>query len=91
MHSILLPDIINMSGNLIAIQRGGIKMTANSATSTTCTKKTYTVQEVAQMLDISMTSAYSFIREKHFKAFKIGRTIRISKQSFDEWLENQDF
>ncbi|MCI9533011.1 MAG: helix-turn-helix domain-containing protein [Lachnospiraceae bacterium] len=40
------------------------------------------------MLNISRTSAYNLTKEGHFKIVCIGNTIRISKKSFDEWLDN---
>ena len=50
-------------------------------------KQTYTVQEVAQMLDIPLRSAYQLCSAtSEFKVKRWGRTVRISKASFDEWL-----
>ncbi len=51
-------------------------------------KKTYTVAEIANMLGIGRTSAYNLVKENHFKVVKIGASIRISKKSFDDWLNN---
>ena len=51
-------------------------------------KKTYTVAESASMLGIGRTSAYNLVKENHFKVVKIGASIRISKKSFDDWLNN---
>lgn len=50
-------------------------------------KKTYTVAEVADMLDIGRTFAYNLVKENHFNVVKIGASIRISKKSFDDWLD----
>ena len=50
-------------------------------------KKTYTVAEIADMLNIGRTSAYNLVKENHFKVVKIGASIRISKKSFDDWLD----
>ena len=50
-------------------------------------KKTYTVAEIADMLGIGRTSAYNLVKENHFKVVKIGVSIRISKKSFDDWLD----
>lgn len=49
-------------------------------------KKTYSVPEIAQMLQISRTKAYELCKSGSFKIIKIGRIVRISKSSFDEWL-----
>ena len=54
-------------------------------------KRTYTVDEIAQMLNIGRTTAYTLVKECHFKTVRIGSAIRVSKQSFDEWLDRQEF
>ena len=53
-------------------------------------KMTYTVMEIATMLGIGRTSAYNLVKENHFKVIKIGASIRISKKSFDDWLNKLD-
>lgn len=55
-----------------------------------CEKRTYTVEEIATLLGISRTSAYEFAKKGEVKAVKIGASIRISKKSFDEWLDRQE-
>ena len=50
-------------------------------------KRTYTVEEIARILGIGRTSAYTLVKEGHFKIVRIGNAIRISKRSFDEWLD----
>lgn len=49
-------------------------------------KSTYTVEEIASKLGISMKSAYRLIRSGQFRYVRAGRMIRISKVSFDQWL-----
>lgn len=51
-------------------------------------KRTYTVYEIAAILNIGRTSAYQLVKEKHFKTIRIGNAIRISKKSFDKWLDS---
>ncbi|MEY8522032.1 helix-turn-helix domain-containing protein [Lachnospiraceae bacterium 38-10] len=51
-------------------------------------KKTYSVHEIAQILQISRSKAYELCRQPDFKVVRLGRTIRISKASFDDWLNN---
>lgn len=51
--------------------------------------KTYRVEDIAKILDIGRSSAYNLVREGHFKTVRIGTAIRISRKSFDEWLESQ--
>jgi len=52
-------------------------------------KRTYTVEEVQGILGISKSSAYALVKEGQFKCINVGRHIRISKKSFDEWLDSQ--
>ena len=53
-------------------------------------KRVYSVDEIAEILDISRGSAYEFIREGLFRTVRIGSAIRVSRQSFDDWLDNQN-
>lgn len=50
-------------------------------------RRTYRVNEIADLLGISLSSAYRLIKQGHFKTVRIGTSIRVSKQSFDEWLD----
>lgn len=50
-------------------------------------KRTYTVLEVAKILNIGKNKAYTLIKDANFKVVKIGNSIRISKKSFDDWLD----
>ena len=51
-------------------------------------RRTYTVDDIAQILGIGRTSAYILVKEGHFKIVRISNAIRISKRSFDEWLDS---
>ncbi len=51
-------------------------------------KKTYSVLEIADILQISKSKAYELCKQPDFKVVRLGRTIRISKVSFDNWLDN---
>ena len=51
-------------------------------------KRTYTVEEIQVILGISRGTAYKLLEKKEFRWFKIGSTYRISKKSFDDWLDN---
>ena len=70
---------------------GGINMNSNTQNTGAETKRTYTVEEIAKLLSIGKTTAYALVKEGHFKIVRIGSAIRISKQSFDEWLDRQEF
>ena len=52
-------------------------------------KRTYRVEEIAEILSIGRSSAYELVKQGHFKTVKIGSAIRISKKSFDDWLDSQ--
>lgn len=65
-------------------------MNYESSTSTNSTgKRTYTVKEISDILGIGRTAAYKLVHSGVFKTVLIGTTIRVSKQSFDEWLDRQ--
>lgn len=51
-------------------------------------KRTYSVQEVAEILQISRSMAYNLCKQSLFKIVKVGKYIRISKPSFDAWLDS---
>ncbi|MDD3337633.1 MAG: helix-turn-helix domain-containing protein [Lachnospiraceae bacterium] len=48
-------------------------------------------REIIKILNIGRTSAYNLVKEGHFKIVRIGNAIRVSKKSFDEWLNAQAF
>lgn len=49
-------------------------------------KKTYTVEEIAEQLGVSKKVAYSLVKSGQFSYVRVGRAIRVSKVSFDKWL-----
>ncbi|MBR1703213.1 MAG: helix-turn-helix domain-containing protein [Lachnospiraceae bacterium] len=51
-------------------------------------KKTYSVQEIAEILEISRSKAYELCQHADFKVIRLGRIIRISKASFDSWFDS---
>ena len=57
---------------------------------TTDNKRTYTVLEVADILSIGKNKAYNLTKNANFKVIRIGNSIRISKKSFDDWLDKND-
>ena len=50
--------------------------------------RTYTVEQIAAMLNIGRTTAYQLVKQKEFRIVRIGNVIRVSRKSFDEWLES---
>ena len=51
-----------------------------------------TVEEIQDILGVSKTSAYNLVKSNVFHSVKIGDHYRISRKSFDKWLDggNED-
>lgn len=54
--------------------------------------KVYSVSEIQDILGISRTKAYDFVRKVYkengpFRVIKIGDSYRIPKKGFDQWLD----
>ena len=45
-----------------------------------------TMNEVANMLKISRSKAYSLIHQKDFPIIKIGKCVRVNKKELLKWL-----
>ena len=71
-----IADLNANSGAFPAVSDGKVKE-----------KRTYSIDEIQQILDISRSTAYLLIKRNLFKSVKVGKQIRISKKSFDEWLD----
>ena len=53
-------------------------------------KRCYTVQEIQDILCISRASVYNLLKRKEFRWIRLeGSKYRISKKSFDEWLDKE--
>ncbi len=50
-------------------------------------KQTYSVEDIQGILDIGRSAAYELVKNAPFKVLRIGTTIKISKPSFDAWLQ----
>ena len=53
-------------------------------------RRTYRVDDIASILGIGRSSAYHLVKQGCFKTVRIGTSIRVSKKSFDEWLDSQN-
>ena len=53
-------------------------------------KRVYTVDEIQDILGVSKTTTYQLIKSKVFHSVRVGGQYRISKKSFDNWLDNID-
>jgi excisionase family DNA binding protein len=52
-------------------------------------KRVYSVEEIAEILDVGMGAAYNLCKQNVFHWVRVGTNIRISKPSFDAWLGQQ--
>ena len=52
-------------------------------------KRTYTVAEIADILQIGKSKAYELCNMGLFRSIRIGRSLRVLKVSFDDWFNNQ--
>ena len=50
----------------------------------------YTVQDLQDILGVGHKSVYSLLKRKEFRWIRVGAVYRISKKSFDEWLESNN-
>ena len=53
-------------------------------------KRSYSVAEVAEILGVSKRSVYNLCSSGELKSVRVGTKLRISKKSFDEWLDGTD-
>lgn len=51
-------------------------------------KEIITIDELCEILDIGRSTAYSLLRDKKIKAFKIGRDWRIPLKAVKEYIFN---
>ena len=67
----------------MAVEEMNLNTQANSE------KRTYSVQEIAEILQISRSMAYNLCKQSLFKTVKVGKYVRVSKHSFDDWLDSK--
>ena len=53
-------------------------------------KRVYTVEEIMDILNIGKNTAYALVNSGVFHFVKVGGHYRISKKSFDQWLDNME-
>ena len=49
------------------------------------------VPEVAQVLRIARSRAYELVAEGEIPSVRIGRSVRVSREELDRWLEEQRY
>ena len=50
-------------------------------------KRCYTVKDIQDILGISRPTVYELLKKNEFRWIQIGTKYRISKKSFDGWLD----
>ena len=69
--------------------REGMINSINQKAGNTVEKKCYSVDDLQIILCVSRPTVYRLIRRNEFHSFQIGKgKWRISKKSFDDWLDN---
>ena len=51
--------------------------------------KTYRIDDIAAILDISRAAAYALVKKQNFRSIRVGHSIRVLRASFDAWLEEE--
>ena len=52
-------------------------------------KRSYTVKELQEILQVSRPAVYELLKEKRFEWAVVGGKYRISKKSFDRWFDGE--
>ena len=50
----------------------------------------YTAHEIARMLRVSPMTVYRHINEGRLRAFRIGRTVRVSENALNDFMRGAD-
>ena len=56
---------------------------------TTQEKRCYTVKDLQEILEISRPTVYELLKRHEFRWIQVGKNYRISKKSFDDWLDKK--
>lgn len=87
-----MENIFKDYADSVSAARKGAYMAADEKimkTPSTNEKRTYSVQEIAEILQISRSMAYNLCSQSLFKTVRVGKYVRVSKPSFDEWLDSK--
>ena len=82
-------NILQTDSNLATMEmsKSPAKESSDKAKAATHDALVYKVEEIAQILAISSRAAYNLGKStKDFKVIRIGKSVRVNKQSFDNWL-----
>lgn len=87
-----MENIFKDYADSVSAARKGAYMAADEKimkTPATNEKRTYSVQEIAEILQIRRSMAYNLCSQSLFKTVRVGKYVRVSKPSFDEWLDSK--
>ena len=82
-------ESLQMDSNPVTMKasKSPAKESSDKAKAATHDALVYKVEEIAQILAISSRAAYNLCKStKDFKVIRIGKSVRVNKQSFDNWL-----
>lgn len=52
--------------------------------------RAYTVDDIQHILKVSRTTVYELLKSKKFYSVRVGGQYRISKKSFENWLNGEE-
>lgn len=52
--------------------------------------RAYTVDDIQYILKVSRTTVYELLKSKKFYSVRVGGQYRISKKSFENWLNGEE-
>lgn len=52
-------------------------------------KRCYSIEELMQMMEVSRGTVMRLLKKNEFRWFKVGTIYRISKSSFDDWMNQK--
>lgn len=63
----------------------------NTMTTQNIERKVYLADDIAELLGIGRSKTYQFLDEAYktqppFRVIKVGKLVRVPKESFDKWL-----
>ena len=61
----------------------------NTIQSSAAGKRCYTVEDLQNILCVSRPTVYELLKRNEFRWIQIGTKYRISKKSFDDWLDKK--
>ena len=82
-------NILQTGSNTVTMEasKSPAKDSSDKAKAATHDALVYKVEEIAQILAISPRAAYNLCNTtKDFRVLRIGTSIRVNKQSFDNWF-----